>query len=48
MEMEVRRFLPAEDPVVLKRKYPERFVGLDQRLSDSLGRNHDGPAFLVR
>lgn len=48
MEMEVRRFLSAEDPVVLKRKYPERFVRLDERLGDSLGRDHDGLAFLAR
>jgi len=48
MEMEVRCFLSTEDPVVLKRKYPERFVSLDERLCDSLSRGHYGPAFLVR
>lgn len=48
MEMEVRRFLSAEDPVVLKSKYPEGFVCPDERLCDSLGRDQYRPAFLVR
>lgn len=46
VEMEVRGFLPAEDSVVLKRKYPEGAIGFDQRLGDSLGRDHDRAAFL--
>jgi hypothetical protein len=48
MEMEVRCFLSTEDPVVLKRKYPEGFVSLDERLCDSLRGDHYCPAFLVR
>jgi hypothetical protein len=48
MEMEVWCFLSAEDPVVLERKYPEGPIRLDERLGDSLGRDHDGPAFLGR
>jgi len=48
MEMEVRCFLSTKDPVVLERKYSEGPVGLDERLCDSLGRGHYGPAFLVR
>lgn len=47
MEMEVRCFLPTEDPVVLERKYSEGPIGLDERLCDSLGRGHYGPALLV-
>ena len=47
MEMEVRRFLPAIDPVVLKREYSERPIRLDERLCDSLGREQYGAAFLV-
>lgn len=46
--MEVRRFLSAIDPVVLKRKYPEGFVSLDERLCDSLGRDQYGRAFRAR
>ena len=48
MEMEVRCFLSAIDPVVLERKYSEGPISLDERLCDSLGRGHDGPALLVR
>jgi len=48
MEVEVWCFLSAEDPVVLERKYSEGPIRLDERLSDSLGRDHDGPAFLGR
>ena len=48
MEMEVRCFLPAKDPVVLKCEYSEGPISLDERLCDSLGRGHYGPAFLVR
>lgn len=48
MEMEVRRFLSTEDPVVLKCKYSEGFVSLNERLCDSLGRDHYSAAFLVR
>jgi hypothetical protein len=40
MEVEVRRFLSAKDPVVLKRQYPERVETLDERLCDSLSRHH--------
>jgi hypothetical protein len=39
VEMEVRRFLSTEDPVVLERKYPEGAISLDERLCDSLGRD---------
>ncbi len=48
MEMEVRCFLSTKDPVVLERKYSEGFVSLDERLCDSLGRDHYCRAFLVR
>jgi len=48
MEMEVRCFLPTKDPVVLERKYSEGAISLDERLCDSLGRCHYGPALLVR
>jgi len=48
MEMEVRRFLSTEDPVVLERKYSEGPIGLDERLCGSPGRDHYGSAFLVR
>lgn len=47
MEMEVRRFLSAEDAVVLKGKYPERPTGPDHRLCDSLGRGQHSRAFLA-
>src|SRR5690242_11456064 len=47
MEMKVRRFLPAIDPVVLKREYSERPIRLDERLRDSLGRDQNSRAFLV-
>ncbi|MBB6096456.1 hypothetical protein HNQ60_005378 [Povalibacter uvarum] len=48
MEMEVRCFLPAEDPIVLKREYSERSVSPDERLRDSLRRDQYSPAFLLR
>ena len=48
MEMEVRCFLSTKDPVVLERKYSEGPISLDERLCDSLSRDHYGPAFLVR
>lgn len=48
MEMEVRCFLSTKDPVVLERKYSEGAISLDERLCDSLGRGHYGPALLVR
>ena len=47
MEMEVRCFLPTEDPVVLERKYSEGPISLDERLCDPLGRGQYGPALLV-
>jgi len=47
MEMEVRRFLSTEGPVVLERKYSEGPISLDQRLCDSLGRDHYSPALLA-
>lgn len=47
MKMEMRCFLPAVDPVVLEREYSERPISLDERLRDSLGRGHDGAAFLI-
>ncbi len=48
MEMEVRRFLSAKNPVVLERKNSEGPISLDERLCDSLGRDHDSPALFVR
>ena len=48
MEMKVRCFLSTVDPVVLERKYSEGLISLDERLCDSLGRDHYGPAFMVR
>jgi hypothetical protein len=48
MKVEVRCFLPTKDPVVLKRKYSEGLIRLNKRLRDSLGRDHDGLAFLMR
>lgn len=47
MEMEVRCFLSAIDPVVLKRKYSKGPISLDERLCDSFCRGHYGPALLV-
>jgi len=47
MEMEVRRFLSAINAVVLKRKYSERPIRLDERLCDSLGRDQNGRTFLI-
>lgn len=47
MEMEVRCFLPAKDPVVLERKYSEGSIRLDERLCDSLSRDQYSPALLV-
>lgn len=44
MEVEVRRFLSAIDPVVLERQYSKRPVGPDERLCDSLGRDQDSAA----
>jgi len=48
MEMEVRCFLSTKDPVVLEREYSEGPISLDERLCDSLGRDHYSPALLVR
>ncbi|HVH32489.1 MAG TPA: hypothetical protein VM847_00065, partial [Tahibacter sp.] len=48
VEMEMRRFLPAVDPVVLERQYPERPVSRDERLGDPLGCDQDSRAFLRR
>jgi hypothetical protein len=48
MEVEVGCFLPAKDPVVLERKYSKGLIRLDKRLRDSLGRDHNGLAFLMR
>jgi len=48
MEMEVRCFLSAKDPVVLKRKYSERPISLDERLCDPLSRGRYGPTLLLR
>jgi len=48
MEMEVRCFLSTKDPVVLKRKYSEGPISLNECLCDSLSRDHYCPAFLVR
>jgi len=47
MEMEVRCFLSAIDPVVLKREYSERPIGFDERLCDSLRRDQYSAAFLA-
>lgn len=47
MEMEVRCFLSAIDPVVLERKYSERPIGLDEGLCDPFGQDDDCPALLV-
>jgi len=44
----MRCFLPAKDPVVLKRKYAEGLIRLDKRLCDSLGRDQYGLAFRMR
>jgi len=48
MEMEVWCFLSTKDPVVLERKYSDGPISLDERLCDSLSRDHYGPALLVR
>ena len=48
MKVEVGCFLPTKDAVVLERKYSKRLIGLDKRLCDPLGRNHNGLAFLMR
>jgi len=48
VKVKVGRFLPAIDPIVLKRQYPEGLIGFNERLCDSLGRNHDRLAFLPR
>ena len=48
MEMEMRCFLSTKDPVVLERKYSEGLKRPDERLRDSLGRDHDGLALLIR
>lgn len=48
MEMEVRCFLSAEDSVVLEREDSEGLIGFDEGFGDSLGRNHDGSALLLR
>lgn len=47
MEMEVRCFLPAKDPVVLKCEYSEGPISLNERLCDSLSRDHYSLAFSV-
>jgi hypothetical protein len=47
MEMEVRCFLPTEDPVVLKCEYSERPISLNERFCYSLCRDHYRPAFPV-
>ena len=44
----MRCFLPAKDPVVLKRKYAEGLIRPDKRLCDSLGRDQYGRALLRR
>lgn len=48
MEVEVRCFLPAEDPVVLKGKYSEGPKCLDERRCNSLCRDCYGLALVVR
>jgi hypothetical protein len=48
MEMEVRCFLSAIDPVVLESKYSEGSISFDERLCDSLRRCHYELAFPVR
>ena len=48
MEMEVRCFLSAEDPVVLECKYSEGPIGLDERLRDPFGRGQYGATLFVR
>lgn len=48
MEMEVRRFLSAEDPVVLKRKYSQGTISPDERLCNPPGRDHYRLALLIR
>ena len=48
MEMEVRRFLSAKDPVVLERKYSEGPISFNERLCDSFSRHRYSPALLVR
>lgn len=47
MEMEVRRFLPAVDAVVLEREYSERAIRADERLRDSPGRGQHLAAFVI-
>ena len=47
MEMEMRCFLSAKDPVVLERKYAQGPISLDERFGDFLGRDHYGRALLV-
>ena len=47
MEMEVWCFLSAIDPVVLEREYPERPIGLDERICDSSGRDQYRRALVV-
>jgi len=48
MEVKVRCFLPAKDPVVLKREDSEGPIRLDKRLRGPLRRDHDSLAFLIR
>jgi hypothetical protein len=48
MEVEVRCFLSTKDAVVLKRKYSEGSISLDERLCDSFSRDHYSPALTVR
>lgn len=44
----MRCFLPAIDTIVLKREYSERPIGLNERLCDSLSREHHSFALSVR
>jgi hypothetical protein len=46
--MEVWCFLSTKDPVVLKRKYSEGPISLDECLCNSLSRDHYGSALLAR
>jgi len=48
MKVEVWCFLPAKDPVVLKRQYSERLIRFYKRLCDFFSRDHYGRAFLMR
>ena len=48
MEMEMRCFLSAKDPVVLEREYSKGPISLDKCLRDSLSRDEYGPALSIR